>query len=109
MARKTVTLRPHEVPVTRYPEGASGIAKTRKKRISPVTLTITVSFDKLNENGTLSGANVVNVKGLKGAYVVAPIQSGGGMYAKVESLVGINVLGDVDDTSARVQTKRKLF
>ena len=96
------------VAVTTVPEGKTGFVKLLKKRISPVTITITVAFDKVNENGTLSGAIVSKVTGLKGAFVVAPVQGGGSLYCKVETLDGIKVLADMDE-QATAPVKRKLF
>ena len=96
------------VSVTKVPEGSSGFVKLLKKRIEAVQVTLTVTFDKVNENGTLSGATIVAAKGVKGVYAIAPVQGGGSIYVKVDTLDGIKVLGDMND-AASPAVKRKLF
>jgi hypothetical protein len=83
---------------------------TVKRSISPITVTVELTFSKVNENGTLSGVTGrVTKQPLKGNDVRLsfPPMSGGGVYAKVDSLDGMKVLSD-DDNAAKT-SKAKLF
>ena len=80
---------------------------TVKRPISPITITVELTFSKVNENGTLSGVTGRIVKQpLKGNDVQLsfPPKSGGSTYAKVVSLDGIKVL-DEGTTGASVRAK----
>jgi hypothetical protein len=83
---------------------------TVKRNISPVTITVELTFSKVNENGTLSGVTGrITKQPLKGNDIQLsfPPMSGGATYAKVGSLDGIKTL---DDSTAGVKTaKTKLF
>lgn len=79
---------------------------TRKKSIAPVTLTLTVTASKINENGTFSSFTVDSVTGPNGTVrAVAPPQGGGSIYLKSESMDGLEVLADTDTA----KPKTKLF
>lgn len=79
---------------------------TIKRRIAPVTFTITVVAERVNENGTFSTFTVQSVKGPnKTAKIVAPPMAGGAIYIKVESLEGIRVLGDDDGKTGGAKVK----
>ena len=82
---------------------------TIKRRIAPVTITIVVQAEKVNENGTFSGFTVQSVKGPNQTMkVVSPPMAGGAIYLKVSSLDGIKVLKD-DDGDKGGGAKVKLF
>lgn len=80
---------------------------TIKRNISTVEITLKVKASKINENGTFSSFEVVQVTGPnKAMKAVAPPQGGGAIYIKTESLDGIKILDD----AAKVNTeKKKLF
>lgn len=79
---------------------------TRKKSIAPVTLTVTVTASKVNENGTFSSFTIDSVTGPNGTVrAVAPPQGGGSLYIKTESMDGLEILTE-DDTA---KPKTKLF
>ncbi len=81
---------------------------TLKRRIQSVTLSVTVTASRINENGTFSGFEVVKVTGPNKTFKVsAPPQGGGSLYLKVESLDGLKFLEE-GDTSAPTP-KKKLF
>lgn len=94
--------------VTKVPEGKSGYVKLLKKRIQAIQVTLTVTFDKVNENGTLSGATIVSAKGVKGVHAVAAEQGGGAIWVKLDTLDGVKVLGDMANAT-KPALKRKLF
>lgn len=82
---------------------------TIKKRIKPITFTVVVTVDKVNENGTFSGCEIKEVKahGVQGDFhAVSVAQSGGAIYLKTAAMRGIEVLGD---SSAEPKAKTKLF
>ena len=80
---------------------------TRKKSIVPVTLTLTVTATKVNENGTFSSFSIDSVKGPnKTATAVAPPQGGGSIYLKVSSMEGLDILAEDEKGNA---PKPKLF
>jgi hypothetical protein len=83
---------------------------TVKRSITPITITVELTFCKVNENGTLSGVTGrITKQPIKGNDVALsfPPMSGGATYAKVDSLTGIKVL---DDGAAGVKAvKAKLF
>jgi hypothetical protein len=83
---------------------------TVKRSIAPITVTVELTFTKVNENGTLSGVTGrITKQAVKGNDVALsfPPMSGGATYAKVTSLDGIKVL---DDGAAGVKAvKAKLF
>ena len=89
-------------------DSSKKVEATRKKRIAPVTVTIEVTFSKVNENGTFSGGEgKITKQSVKGSelYLSMPWKSGGAMYVKTLDLQGITVLGeDSADTG-----KKKLF
>lgn len=79
---------------------------TRKKNITPITFTVTLTASKINENGTFSSFQIDKVKGPNGtARAVAPPQGGGSIYLKVDSLEGIEVVTDAEAAAP----KTKLF
>jgi hypothetical protein len=83
------------IAVTKVPDRqASGFVKLLKKRISPIQVTLTISFDKINENGTLSGATIVAAKGVKGVSA-APSAGRRVHMGKADTLEGVKVLGDM--------------
>ena len=82
---------------------------TVKRSISPVTITLELTFSKVNENGTLSGVTGrITKQPLKGNDIALsfPPMSGGATYAKVTSLDGIKVMEDGTTSKA---AKAKLF
>jgi hypothetical protein len=83
---------------------------TVKRSISPITITVELTFSKVNENGTLSGVTGrITKQPLKGNDIALsfPPMSGGATYAKVGSLDGLKTL---DDSPAGVKAaKTKLF
>jgi hypothetical protein len=83
---------------------------TVKRSITPITITVELTFCKVNENGTLSGVTGrITKQPLKGNDIALsfPPMSGGATYAKVASLDGIKVL---DEGTAGVKAvKAKLF
>jgi hypothetical protein len=82
---------------------------TIKRRIRPVTLTVQVKANKVNENGTFSGFEIISAKGPNKSFrVSAPFQGGGSLYLKVDSLEGLEMLSD-DSTTASAAPKQKLF
>lgn len=86
---------------------------SRKVRIAPVTFVIEVTADKVSEKGTFSGLSIKSVKSsvkeLQGQLrVAAPVQGGGAMYLKTESLKGLDVQGEVGATPTKAATV-KLF
>jgi hypothetical protein len=83
---------------------------TIKRSIGAVTVTVELTFTKVNENGTLSGVTGRVVKqSLKGNDIrlSIPPMAGGAVYAKVDSLEGIKLLDD--DQQAVKAGKVKLF
>ncbi len=81
---------------------------TIKRGISPITITVELTFCKVNENGTLSGVQGRIVKQpLKGNDVrlSIPPMAGGAIYAKVDSLSGIKVLSDDSETVRPAKVK----
>lgn len=81
---------------------------TRKRSITPVTLTVTVEARKVNENGTFSSFEVTSVKGPNSTVrAVCPPQGGGSIYLKTENFDGIEVLAESESGSAT--PKKKLF
>ena len=83
---------------------------TVKRSISPITITVELTFCKVNENGTLSGVTGrITKQPLKGNDIALsfPPMSGGATYAKVDSLTGIKVLDD--STTGVKAAKTKLF
>lgn len=82
---------------------------TAKKNISPVTVTVELTYNKVNENGTLSGVKgrIVkqSVKGNEMQLMIPPL-SGGAMYIRVGSLDGLEILNDATGTKP---VKSKLF
>lgn len=84
---------------------------TVKKRISPVTVTIELTFQKVNENGTFSMAEGKVVRqSVKGNdfFLSMPFKSGGAIYVKTNTLAGITVLEDAEGTD-KPEQKKKLF
>ena len=82
---------------------------TVKRAIKPVTITLTVTASRVNENGTFSGFTVQKVTGPnKTAKAVCPPMGGGSIYLKVESLEGIEVLA-AEAASPTATAKVKLF
>ena len=83
---------------------------TVKRSIAPLTITVELTFCKVNENGTLSGVTGrITKQPLKGNDIALsfPPMSGGATYAKVTSLDGIKVL---DEGTAGIKAvKAKLF
>jgi len=81
---------------------------TVKRRIGATTLTIKVTANRINENGTFSSFEVVSVTGPNKTFrMVAPPQGGGAIYLKVDSLEGIKILSD--DVTSVTTEKKKLF
>lgn len=82
---------------------------TIKRRIRPVTLTVTVTASRINENGTFSGFEVVSAKGPNKTFKMsAPPQGGGSIYLKVESLEGLQMMEEGSDPTPTTP-KKKLF
>lgn len=85
----------------------------RKVRIAPVTFMIEVTADKLSEKGTFSGLTIKSIKStvkeLQGSLrVAAPVQGGGAMYIKTDSVKGISVQGEVGAAAPKAK-EVKLF
>jgi hypothetical protein len=81
---------------------------TVKRRIGATTLTIKVTANRINENGTFSSFEVVSATGPNKTFrMVAPPQGGGAIYLKVDSLEGIKILSD--DVTSVTTEKKKLF
>lgn len=82
---------------------------TLKKSIKPVTITVTLTASRINENGTFSGFVVQKVTGPnKTAKASCPPMGGGSIYLKVESLEGVEVLNETA-TATPSAPKVKLF
>ena len=82
---------------------------TVKRNISPVTITVELTFSRVNDNGTLSGVTGrITKQPLKGNDIQLsfPQMSGGATYAKVTALDGIKVL---DEGTTSKAPKAKLF
>lgn len=84
---------------------------TIKRSIKPITITLTVVANRVNENGTFSGFEIKDVKGIRNSTLkaVAPPMGGGSIYLKVATLDGVEVLKDNDDGSSTTKEKVKLF
>lgn len=84
---------------------------TVKRNITPIEITLTITVNRVNENGTFSGNKFVSAKAkgvnLDGLAVSCPPQGGGAMYVKVAGLSGLEFLGD-GETAATAE-KKKLF
>ena len=84
---------------------------TRKVAIAPISFVITVTAEKINENGTFSGIKVQDVKSsnkeLDNPRIACPPQGGGSMFLRVDSVKGLKVLGDA--SAAPKAEKKKLF
>lgn len=90
----------------------SGVV-TKKLNIQPITFSIELTAERVNENGTFSGIKVTSVKSsskeLAGHLrVSAPPMGGGRMFLITDSLKGVKVLGEVKPSSAKPE-KKKLF
>lgn len=87
---------------------ADNTRKTTVKRpIEEVTLTLKVKAHRINENGTFSQFEVVDIKGPNNTIKASfPPMGGGSIYLKVESLEGIKVL---EGTQKEAHTPKKLF
>lgn len=69
---------------------------TEKRHISPVTVTVELTYNKVNEFGTLSGVKGRVVKSsVKGTemHLSFPPLSGGAMYIRVGGLEGLEIIG----------------
>jgi hypothetical protein len=83
---------------------------TVKRSIKPVTITVTLSASRINENGTFSGFTIQKVTGPnKTAKAVCPPMGGGSIYLKVDSLEGLELLTTADTSSPTATAKVKLF
>jgi hypothetical protein len=83
---------------------------TVKRSIKPVTITVTLSASRINENGTFSGFTVQKITGPnKTAKAVCPPMGGGSIYLKVDSLEGLELLTTADTSSPTATAKVKLF
>jgi len=85
---------------------------TKKADIEMVTLTVTVTANKVNENGTFSGITIKEVKGVKGLKAVSHPRSGGAIYfqiAKEDVDKGAIKLLTSGEASAQKKVKPKLF
>jgi len=83
---------------------------TVKRAIKPVTITLTVTASRVNENGTFSGFTVQKITGPnKTAKAVCPPMGGGSIYLKVDSLEGLELLTTADTSSPTATAKVKLF
>lgn len=88
-----------------------------KKAIKPITLTITVKASKVNENGTLSGLEVVSIKSNVPAinkddnlYLTCPnFGHSGQMLARVNSLEGLEIVEAPAKSEKAKADKPKLF
>ena len=83
------------------------LTPTEKRAIAPVRFTITGTASRVNENGTLSGLAFETTKGPKTFKAVSHPASGGAIWLKVESLEGLEILGDT--AAAAKPEKKKLF
>ncbi len=83
---------------------------TVKRAIKPVTITLTLTASRVNENGTFSGFTVQKITGPnKTTKAAMPPMGGGSIYLKVESLEGIEVLAAAEAASPTATAKVKLF
>lgn len=83
---------------------------TVKKAIKPVTINLTLTASRINENGTFSGFVVQKITGPNKTIKAAmPPMGGGSIYLKVESLEDIVVLDNAEGTSPTATAKVKLF
>ena len=82
---------------------------TIKRSIKPVSITLTLTASKVNENGTFSGFVVQKITGPNSTVKAAmPPMGGGSIYLKVESLEGVEVLTDAGAAPVAA-AKVKLF
>ena len=80
---------------------------TKKRQIVPVTITVTLTANRINENGTFCSMVVKSLKGPNGEMdVVFPPRMGGGMFIKTLSEQGIEYLTDSDEAP---KPQRKKF
>lgn len=81
---------------------------TVKKAIKPLTFTVQVTVNKVNENGTFSGieAKITKAPADVDAAVKAPPMAGGAMFLQASSLKGISIVEDGGNNKA---PKAKLF
>ena len=82
---------------------------TIKKRISPVKITLEVVASRVNQNGTLSGLEIVSASS-KGTeiYATSHNASGGSIWLKTPTLKGLEVISDAG-ANAKKKTTIKLF
>lgn len=82
---------------------------TIKKSIKPVTITVTLTASRINENGTFSGFEIVKATGPNKTFKVSiPPQGGGSIYLKVLDMENLTVLADTNVGLASAP-KAKLF
>lgn len=82
---------------------------TIKKRISPVKVTLEVTVNRVNANGTLSGVEIVSVNSkAKDIYATCHQASGGSIWLKTPTLDGLQVISDAG-ANAKKKTTIKLF
>lgn len=79
---------------------------TIKKRISPVKITIQVIASRVNQNGTLSGLEIVsaNAKGTE-IYATSHNASGGSIWLKSPTLKGLVVISDAGANAKKKEIK----
>ena len=79
---------------------------TIKKRISPVKITLEVIANRVNQNGTLSGLEIVSTtsKGTE-VYATSHNASGGSIWLKTPTLKGIEVISDAGANAKKKEIK----
>lgn len=80
---------------------------TKKRPIETVTIQLTVTANRINENGTFSGLKVQKITGPKGIAASMPPQGGGSIYLKTDTLDGVEFREG--EEAGTVQEKKKLF
>lgn len=81
---------------------------TVKKAVKPLTFTVQVTVNRVNENGTFSGVEAKIIKSPVDvdAVVKAPPMAGGAMFLQAQSLKGITIL---EEGATAKAPKAKLF
>ena len=80
---------------------------TVKKRISPVKVTVELTVNKINSNGTFSGVEILSVtsegKANGNIYATSHNASGGSIWIKGTTLKGLEVISDAGANAIKKQ------